>query len=202
MVVKHPSEWYHKKESSIWQSFLNKLTSDAPEWREYCEGYLDKMVWMQDASKLKLGSSLWHMHPVVFLGYLSKSSDLINVDAFTALYEKEHVSFSPGTAALTSTSKQNWRKLLVNINDFYSSNQEYIPNLYKLSYMLATARHETYHYTTAEFFSEKPEVGGVNYFNKYDPVLADTQKRKDRAIKMVIQFRGMVLNIAGAVVFI
>lgn len=68
MIVKHPSEWYHKKETSVWQSFLNKLTSDAPEWREYCEGYLDKMVWMQDASKLKLGSSLWHMHPVEFLG--------------------------------------------------------------------------------------------------------------------------------------
>lgn len=67
MVVKHPSEWYHKKETSIWQSFLNKLTSDAPEWREYGEAYLDKMVWMQDASKLKLSSSLWHMHPVVFL---------------------------------------------------------------------------------------------------------------------------------------
>ncbi|WP_432369052.1 hypothetical protein ACRPH4_06755 [Pantoea allii] len=70
MVVKHPSEWYHKKETSIWQSFLNTLTSDAPEWREYCEDYLDKMVWMQDASKLKLGSSLWHMHPVMFLGVI------------------------------------------------------------------------------------------------------------------------------------
>lgn len=74
MIVKHPSEWYHKKETSVWQSFLNKLTSDAPEWREYCEGYLDKMVWMQDASKLKLGSSLWHMHPVEFLGALASHS--------------------------------------------------------------------------------------------------------------------------------
>ena len=66
MIVKHPSEWYHKKDTSVWQSFLNKLTSDAPEWREYCEAYLDKMVWMQDAGKLKLGSSLWHMHLIVF----------------------------------------------------------------------------------------------------------------------------------------
>ncbi|SCM55031.1 hypothetical protein BN1044_04544, partial [Hafnia alvei] len=74
MIVKHPSEWYHKKETPIWQSFLNKLTSDAPEWREYCEDYLDKMVWIQDASKLKLGSSLWHMHPVEFLGALSSKS--------------------------------------------------------------------------------------------------------------------------------
>ncbi|EPN2806691.1 hypothetical protein ACTWOG_004430 [Serratia marcescens] len=76
MIVKHPSEWYHKKDTSIWQSFLNKLTSDAPEWREYCEGYLDKMVWMQDASKLKLGSSLWHMHPLAFLGAFTRESKI------------------------------------------------------------------------------------------------------------------------------
>ena len=74
--MKHSSEWYHKKETPIWQSFLNKLTSDAPEWREYCESYLDKMVWMQDASKLKLGSSLWHMHPVMFLGSFIRESKI------------------------------------------------------------------------------------------------------------------------------
>ncbi len=80
MIVKHPSEWYHKKDTSIWQSFLNKLTSDAPEWREYCEDYLDKMVWMQDASKLKLGSSLWHMHPVVFLNAMKANLCACNRD--------------------------------------------------------------------------------------------------------------------------
>ncbi|NLS54061.1 hypothetical protein GJ675_10410 [Hafnia alvei] len=73
MIVRHPSEWYRKKETPIWQSFLNKLTSNAPEWREYCEDYLEKMVWIQDASKLKLGSSLWHMHPVEFLGTLRQT---------------------------------------------------------------------------------------------------------------------------------
>ena len=76
MIVKHPSEWYHKKDAPVWQSFLNKLTSDAPEWREYCEAYLDRMVWMPDASKLKLGSSWWHMHPVMFLGGLSSDDEM------------------------------------------------------------------------------------------------------------------------------
>ncbi len=74
MIVKHPSEWYHKKDTSIWQSFLNILTNDAPEWKEYCEAYLEKMVWMQDAGKLKLGPMLWHMHPVMFLGAI-KAAD-------------------------------------------------------------------------------------------------------------------------------
>ncbi|MGC1023997.1 glycoside hydrolase family 19 protein [Pantoea agglomerans] len=84
MIVKHPSEWYHKKDTSIWQSFLNKLTSDAPEWREYCEDYLDKMVWMQDASKLKLDSSFWHMHPVVFLGALLSKNEIITLEMLLA----------------------------------------------------------------------------------------------------------------------
>jgi len=84
MIVKHPSEWYHKKDTPVWQSFLNKLTSDAPEWREYCEAYLDKMVWMQDASKLKLGPTLWHMHPVAFLGALLSESKIITLEMLLA----------------------------------------------------------------------------------------------------------------------
>ncbi|MFI8418642.1 hypothetical protein ACQKDS_19760 [Serratia sp. NPDC078593] len=74
MIVKHPSEWYHKKDTSIWQSFLNKLTNDAPEWKAYSEAYIEKMVWMQDATKLKLGPSVWHMHPVMFLGAIASHS--------------------------------------------------------------------------------------------------------------------------------
>ncbi|HAV1831586.1 TPA: hypothetical protein JG914_004422 [Enterobacter hormaechei subsp. steigerwaltii] len=74
MIVKHPSEWYHKKGDSIWLPFLNNLTKDAPEWKTYSEAFIDKMVWMQDATKLKLGPSLWHMHPVVFLSSFMENS--------------------------------------------------------------------------------------------------------------------------------
>ncbi|MGV3345338.1 hypothetical protein ACGVWS_06180 [Enterobacteriaceae bacterium LUAb1] len=70
--MKHPSEWYHRKSDPVWLPFLNNLTKDAPEWKTYSEAYIEKMVWMQDASKLKLGPSLWHMHPVAFLGVLVK----------------------------------------------------------------------------------------------------------------------------------
>ncbi|WP_373226627.1 glycoside hydrolase family 73 protein [Enterobacter cloacae complex sp. ESBL7] len=69
-IVKHPSDWYHKKGDAIWQSFLEPLKKEAPEWKAYSEAFIDKMAWMQDASKLKLGPSLWHMHPVMFLGFL------------------------------------------------------------------------------------------------------------------------------------
>ena len=72
-IVKHPSDWYFKKDDAIWQPFLNALKKDAPEWKKYSEDFLDKMAWMQDVTTEKLGPSLWHMHPVMFLGMMGRS---------------------------------------------------------------------------------------------------------------------------------
>ncbi|EOG2147933.1 hypothetical protein ACK5KF_004549 [Salmonella enterica] len=69
-IVKHPSDWYFKKGDAIWQPFLNALKKEAPEWKKYSEDFLDKMAWMQDVTTEKLGPSLWHMHPLRFLGSL------------------------------------------------------------------------------------------------------------------------------------
>lgn len=74
IIVKHPSEWYHKKGDAIWQPFLDNLKKDAPEWKAYSEGYIEKMTWMQDVTKEKLGPMVWHMHPVMFLGALNQSA--------------------------------------------------------------------------------------------------------------------------------
>jgi hypothetical protein len=136
---------------------------------------------MSQVDAFKEGKPVWHMHPVVFLISLNNANELIEVDAFLELYEKEHTLFSTGTPLLKIDSKINLKKLIENINYFYSKNENYKPNIYFISYMLATARHETYHFTTGEFFSEKPEVGTKDYFNMYDPVLANTEKRKLRA---------------------
>lgn len=75
-IVKHPSDWYFKKSDSIWQLFLNALKKDAPEWKKYSEDFLDKMAWMQDVTTEKLGPSLWHMHPIMFLGTLKPRNDI------------------------------------------------------------------------------------------------------------------------------
>ncbi|WP_080350998.1 N-acetylglucosaminidase [Enterobacter bugandensis] len=77
-IVKHPSDWYFKKGDTIWQPFLNALKKDAPEWKKYSEDFIDKMAWMQDVSTEKLGPSLWHMHPILFLGTL-KSANRITI---------------------------------------------------------------------------------------------------------------------------
>nr|WP_239504466.1 N-acetylmuramidase domain-containing protein [Providencia stuartii] len=66
-IVKHPSDWYYKKNDSVWQNFLNMLSEEAPLWRSYSEEFLDSMVWMQDVTNEKIGPEVWHMHPLVFL---------------------------------------------------------------------------------------------------------------------------------------
>lgn len=73
-IVRHPSDWYHKKEDSLWQTFLNKLKNDALEWKEYSEAFIEKMAWMQEVTTEKLGPSLWHMHPVMFLSAIKKTN--------------------------------------------------------------------------------------------------------------------------------
>ena len=73
-IVKHPSDWYFKKGDAIWQPFLNALKKEAPEWKKYSEDFLEKMAWMQDVTSEKLGPSLWHMHPITFLGALIKKN--------------------------------------------------------------------------------------------------------------------------------
>ncbi|WP_350893123.1 N-acetylmuramidase family protein [Providencia stuartii] len=66
-IVKHPSDWYYKKNDSVWQNFLNMLSEEAPLWRSYSEEFLDSMVWMQDLTNDKVGPEVWDMHPLVFL---------------------------------------------------------------------------------------------------------------------------------------
>ena len=158
MIVKHPSEWYHKKETSVWQSFLNKLTSDAPEWREYCEGYLDKMVWMQDASKLKLGSSLWHMHPLAFLGALSSTNDLITLEMLLA--------------ANLGKNKSQCEKVLPYINKYAKAYSIKVPK--EIAHFLSQIGHESGFSVTEENLNYSAKgmrrifgcVKGPTHYNK------------------------------------
>ncbi len=178
LVVKHDSEWFggstHHRWSVFFQHYDQLRIAYAKQWLDDCE-------WMSQVDAFKGGKPVWHMHPVMFLGALKDKLYLINISSFLAQYEQEHFSFAAGTLKLSQNSKINLRKILENINEFYFNNLEYKPNLYKISYMLATVRYETYHYTTGEYFSEKPEIGSVSYFDKYDPVLAEKQAWKNRA---------------------
>ncbi|WP_339436420.1 hypothetical protein [Pseudomonas sp. EL_65y_Pfl1_R32] len=96
---------------------------------------------------------------------------------FLIQYELAHTFFSPGTRALSQGSKENLRKIIIAINVYYEQSP-LKASLYEVSYMLATVRHEAYYFPMGEYFSERPEVGEPSYFNRYDPVLASTQKRR------------------------
>ena len=179
LVVKHHSEWYGGRSTGRWEGFYKDLD---PLEVKFCEKWQADLEWMSQVPPFDKDEAVWHIHPVIFLDSLKDKSELINVDAFIAQYENEHVSFALGTPILSQGSKNNLRKILESINEFYPHHMEYVPNLYGISYMLATARHETYYFPTGEYFSEQPEVGSVSYFNKYDPELAATQTLKKRAI--------------------
>ncbi len=178
LVVKHHSEWGKGRSTGRWEGFYRELD---PLELNYCEKWQADLEWMSQVPPFDKDEAVWHFHPVVFLDVISGSM-LIDVDAFMERYEAEHVSFAPGTPVLLQTSRKNLRRILESINKFYPAHMEYKPNLYSISYMLATARHETYYFPTGEYFSEQPEVGGGDYFNKYDPVLAATRGLKERAI--------------------
>ncbi|ELT9933405.1 hypothetical protein QNZ33_004169 [Escherichia coli] len=66
---------------------MNALKKDAPEWKKYSEDFLDKMAWMQDVTTEKLGPSLWHMHPIMFLGCMKKSSGIWPLGKTSERYE-------------------------------------------------------------------------------------------------------------------
>jgi beta-N-acetylglucosaminidase len=101
-IVKHPSDWYFKKGDAIWQPFLNALKKDAPEWKKYSEDFIDKMAWMQDVTTEKLGPSLWHMHPIMFIDAIKqKQKYIINYTNYSNTLEEaiNKQMAIPGSAA-------------------------------------------------------------------------------------------------------
>lgn len=68
MIVKHPSEWYFSPNDPIWQTFLQSIKQDAPEWYDYSVSYLEGVRWMNQVPEMT--ETLWHMHPLVFLAAL------------------------------------------------------------------------------------------------------------------------------------
>lgn len=75
---------------------------------------------------------------------------------------------------------ENLKKIIIALNKYYEP-VSLKANLYEVSYMLATVRHETYYFPTGEYFSEIPEVGNYSYFDKYDPILASDPYARERA---------------------
>jgi len=185
IVLDCESEWYYRQEKwdALDQVFGHTTSAPILNWMAEKERIKELSWWGDVREELKLPKGpIYFLQPIGLLG-MRRDNFLIDVNRFLSSYEEEHRLFASGTTSLSDVSKRNLRVLLEAINDFYSSDQQGA-NLYVVAYMLATVRHETYHYPTQEFFSEKPEVGDRSYFDKYDPVLAKTELLRNRAVKM------------------
>lgn len=63
--------------------------------------------------------------------------------------------------------------------------------------LLTAIKNRTNFFPAGEFFSSKPEVSSLEYFNKYDPVLASTQNLRDKAVTAKTPYKATVTNIEG-----
>jgi predicted chitinase len=186
LIVYYESEWRHTphKWDELDELLGHSGSTPNKNWLAEKERIKQTSWWGDVASQVGLPAhgKVYHMHPLSWANSFIGGSELIFVDEFLAIYEVEHREFAAGTRMLSQSSKANLRKIIVAINKYY---EDFAgdANIYEVSYMLATARHEAYHFPTGEFFSEEPEVGSRSYFNKYDPVLAADPQKRERAVK-------------------
>ncbi|WXL25718.1 glycoside hydrolase family 19 protein [Ectopseudomonas mendocina] len=184
IITHHESEWFWS--AAKWNA-LDTLMVEEPghinqDW-EVEKKRIEKLNWWTDLigqDDIAESGNIWHIHCCSIACKFSKNKSAIDVDKFIALYTAQHQDFREDTTPLGEQSKRNLEKLLNSINEHLIVSNVKV-NVYELAYMLATTRHETYHYLSGEYFSEKPEIGDYSYFNKYDPVLASTAAHRKRA---------------------
>ena len=184
----NPKEKLNDNQKKSYEN-LTALENDVMVWEQEKEK-IKKLLWWSDVvksqAKLNPDGKVWSIHPMAMLEIVI-SNDLIDVENFIAMYKLEHhklikASKDPKTNKVIITkpkydqeSIEILRGILKRINLFFRKNAEYPPNLYYLSYMLATGHWET---TYAKEFDSLVER---NNGRDYDPVLASTEILKERA---------------------
>lgn len=179
LILRQQSEWFWDKEK--WKSLDDLLLPRDPGW-EFEKQRIEKLSWWDKVSRknaLPTTATAWHLHPQAILLNFQEQKYLIDVAKFINIYLAQHASFQANSPSFSSTSIENLQEVLNQINLYYKSKDA---NLYELAYMLATARHESWHFLSREYFSDKPEIGSISYFDKYDPILANTHELRERAI--------------------
>ncbi|MBL0455614.1 hypothetical protein JD499_00015 [Aeromonas enteropelogenes] len=89
LIVKHPSEWYEKSSASSYL-WLDKLMAkiglpDFDQLVDHEKQRIDKLEWMQSATKLKFDKEVFHIYP---LSILQK-----NIHSLSITYEQLHSIF-------------------------------------------------------------------------------------------------------------
>lgn len=107
LIVKHPSEWYEKSSASSYL-WLDKLMAkiglpDFDKLVDHEKQRIDKLEWMQSATKLTLEKDIWHFSPVGMMALTRKAQnghpktyigDTLNEIEFLSFYNGEVVEES------------------------------------------------------------------------------------------------------------
>ncbi|WP_033136227.1 pesticin C-terminus-like muramidase [Aeromonas finlandensis] len=93
LIVKHLSEWYEKSSASSYQ-WLDKLMTKIglPNFDllvDHEKQRIDKLEWMQSATKLKLEKEVWHFSPIGIMALITEqhpSGDTIDFNTTLGIY--------------------------------------------------------------------------------------------------------------------
>ncbi|WP_233117349.1 glycoside hydrolase family 19 protein, partial [Aggregatibacter actinomycetemcomitans] len=170
IVVKHKSEWAKSQASKFDELIaLARRLNDNEAADRIQTRVVDLGIGLKGEG-FDSEREAYYFHPLGMIGWLSVSSKkLIDRDYFFEQYKKHFTK-------LTNAQKDAIENIFTGIEEYIEADSSYICTLPKIAYMLATAKHETGH-----TFEPVTEKGSVSYFNRYDPILADTERRRKAA---------------------
>jgi hypothetical protein len=77
LIVKHPSEWFYKSGSAIWNKPLKDMTDFDPQHATLNKSLIDSLSWMAEVKGVNGSNGVWHMHPFAFLEAFKENNKLI-----------------------------------------------------------------------------------------------------------------------------
>ena len=173
IVVKHDSEWKKTRTADFSQTCGVYRANGKEEIAKRIEKRIADLSIKLEVDGFNTDKQAYYLHPLGMIGWLAvKAGKRIDRAYFFDEYQKRFTK-------LTYTQKNALENIFTGIEEYCENDKSYVCSLKKIAYMLATAKHETGH-----TFEPITERGGRSYFNKYDPVLANTPERRKRAIEM------------------
>ena len=173
IVAKHDSEWKKTRAADFIRTCGTYRDNNKEDSATRIEKRVEDLSIKLEVDGFNTDKQAYYLHPLGMIGWLAvKVGKLIDRAYFFDEYQKRFTK-------LTYAEKNALENIFTGIEEYCENDKSYVCSLKKIAYMLATAKHETGH--TFEPITEK---GSMSYFNKYDPVLANTPERRKRAIDM------------------
>ena len=185
LFICHQSEWVKRRD---WPRLKQELEA-RPKLYDYMLELNNKLAWIEDASAILGDTKPWFIHPAGMMGLVGRtSSKRIDIDLFINEYKKIHSIWDSQTHSfialpLNSSSERGLTHLMRDFNSLYAEFDDV--TLQRVSYMLATAKLESYNYLNGDLFNPISELGGDHYAEEmYDPALGRSEQRRQVAINL------------------